>query len=378
MLFDVVIVGAGLAGATLGIRLAQAGQKVCILEKDSFPRDKLCGEFLSPESKAILEGTGCWQEIEKAGPKTIRYARFTASGGAELTGKLPGVGIGISRLCLDQILAQKCLELGVELLENSEAISYNRHEDSFEVWHGNLANSKKVACRRLVLAHGRRARLDRQLERRFLKQKHPYVGFKQHHRCIDEDTYQGLEEQVEIHAVPGGYCGMSHVEGGLTNVCMLLKQEVLAESGTKLTSIRSYLSQHNAYLARRLEKLRATESDLLSVSQVPFCGKAAFERGIFLVGDAAGVIAPLAGDGQAMALQSAEMLSRLFLASPDTSNHQLGSRWQRIFRRKYALRLALGRRLQEGLLKPRSANLLVGTISGVPGAFSLLSRLTRG
>ena len=111
-LCDVAIAGGGPAGSALAIHLARAGRRVMLFERDRFPRDKLCGEFLSPEARALLLELGCLDEVLASGAVPIRRARFTSVRGRILEFPLPGEGLGISRAALDGILFRQAAASG--------------------------------------------------------------------------------------------------------------------------------------------------------------------------------------------------------------------------------------------------------------------------
>ncbi|MGH7370748.1 MAG: NAD(P)/FAD-dependent oxidoreductase, partial [Candidatus Methylomirabilales bacterium] len=89
---DVLVVGGGPAGSAVAILLARAGLKVCLLEKSHFPREKPCGEYVSPGCLSILDRLGLLSALEALGPQSIRGMRIVAPGGTVLTGVYPGNG----------------------------------------------------------------------------------------------------------------------------------------------------------------------------------------------------------------------------------------------------------------------------------------------
>lgn len=389
MRYDIAIIGGGLAGSALAALLARTGRRVVLFEKDQFPRDKLCGEFLSPESQDELRRLGALDAVLETGPTRIRRARFTTEGGSELRLRLPGDGLGVTRWALDALMFEHARSVSAETRAGTEVRSVEPGSQGMLRIQGLGPDREpfEVEAAWVVGAHGRRARLDHQLQRPFISQKHPYVGLKRHHRAADNAAGRALSaelsDHVEIHAFEGGYCGMSFVETGEVNVCMLLKQDSLRDAEhADWQTVRTHRLSRNRRLAERLDALVPVDDHVLAVAQIPFVDRFRFARGVLFVGDAAGMIAPMAGDGQAMALSSAGLLADLITASkrqPTASERaELGARWDQVWRTTFERRLVLALRLQTGLLNAKTANRLVGAISRVPGLAGLLARQTRG
>ncbi len=391
MRYDVAIVGAGLAGCALATSLARQGRRVVLFEKQRFPRDKLCGEFLSPESQGELQTLGLLPQVQEVGPAPIRKARFTTESGAEIRFPLPGQGLGLSRWCLDAMLFAHAQASGAEGRVEHE-VSRVQPGAQGELLVEGLDGARapfSIQADWVVASHGRRARLDHALHRPFMQQRHPYLGLKRHHRASPGDPgtelSAALSDSVEIHAFEGGYCGMSFVQTGEVNVCMLVRQDGLssgAEGGRyDWDSVQRRLLDRNPHLRERLRALEPSDAQTLAVSQVPFVPKARFARGVLFVGDAAGMIAPLAGDGQAMALTSARVLATLLAQAPvqPTASERaaLGARWDARWRARFGLRLRVALELQERLLSARTADRLVRGVAWVPGLAAGLARLTR-
>jgi len=380
---DFAIVGGGLAGSALAIYLAHAGRQVVVLEKDHLPRDKLCGEFLSPESKALLEELGCLGEVLARGAVSIRRARFTSPAGVDLEMELPDSGLGVSRAVLDDIVFRRAAACGASIYEGSEVTSITAvGEERSKV----QTLTEAIGTRCPIAAYGRFTRLDRAHGRAFVNRAHPHVGFKKHHRVTADAAGQRLldaiGDTVEIHTFEGGYCGISPIEANHINVCMLVSKQFVSRLPTsRWDSIHATLCDQSPSLRERFAALEPIDNQLLAVGHVPFSAKEITRGSILYVGDAAGMIAPLCGDGQAMALSSARVLGDLLCALPqEFDSRELGSvarAWRRRWRQHYGARMVWGRFLQSTLLNPATARLALACLRRAPRLTQRLVRWTR-
>lgn len=364
------VVGGGLAGTVFSMVLARAGLSVLLVEKDRFPRDKLCGEFLSPESTAALDAVGAWTGIAAWAPPTLNTARFTTSRGKQTRFRLSQAGFGVSRYRLDAYLWQQAQECGVQTLRGTvhsvEAVPEGGHR--LLVQTDGEAQTRQVSG--WVGAFGRHSRMDAHWGGRRAKSGR-WVGIKRHHRDV---AAADLGSAVEIHSFAGGYCGVNRVEGDRVNVCALVTSMWAKRAGPKDRWFEA-MAEANPLLARRLAGLEPDpERSTLAVSAIDFARFEPCRDGVPLLGDAAAMIAPLAGDGQGMALTSATMLAESILQS---GPEEAMERWAVSYRRRFKARLQLGRALQGALLHPWGAECLVGACRLVPGLGTFLAERTR-
>jgi flavin-dependent dehydrogenase len=380
---QIAVVGGGPAGSAVAAVAARRGRDVVLFERDAFPRSKLCGEFLSPEAQGLLDRIGCLAEVRAAGAVEIMRARFTAPSGARIEIPLPAPAIGVSRRALDAILFDAARRAGAEGVERAEVRSIGR-PGAFRLDVLRDRDRAETCDAEVVLAaYGRRTRIDVEMGRGFTNERHPFVAFERHHRASGSRIERELAGSVEIHTVDGGYCGMSHVEGGVVNVCMLLEQRFVdVVGGADWGAILSALGRSNAALGARLAELEPVDGEPLAVAEIPFGRRELAKDGVVFLGDAAGMIAPMLGDGQAMALESAVLLAGLLDALPKSASHEdvdrLGRRWARAWRLRFEVRIGLGRILQNLSFVPEHADRMIRTVRGIPGLPALLARWTRG
>jgi menaquinone-9 beta-reductase len=343
MIYDAIMIGAGLAGCSTAIQLAQRGYRVLLLEQQKYPIHKLCGEFLSIEVISIFERLGILAAVRSAGAVPIRHASVTTCTGQSFHSDLPGTALGLSRYQLDLILMQRAEAVGATCQDGTAVTAI-----AGDLRQGFTVTTRQdtFTARMVIGAYGKRSGLDRSLTRPFVQRSSPFVAFKAHYTGIE------LPSVVELHAFPGGYCGLSQIESGRINVCWIghdKKMQAAAGKGER----NNVLSQ-NPVLAQRLESMECISSASQALSQITFELKGKFDQDVWMIGDTAGMIAPLCGDGMAMALRSAELavpIASDFLQGEleiDALKRQYTSAWNREFR----TRLQLGRLMHYGFINP--------------------------
>lgn len=361
---DAAVMGGGPAGSALAALLAASGRRTVLLERDRFPRRKVCGEFLSTEAQGLLRKIGCLDAVRNLAPASIRRGRFYSASGREARFPLGGEAWGLSRWALDAALFKHARDRGVHAFEGANVVGVSGGRLDVELSaSGEPSRRVSLEAPLVVDARGRQAA--------------PagtgplFIGYKR--RYLPETGREDLlEGAVEIHLFPGGYCGLNSVEGGAVNVCLLARDAWLsALPSTHWEAVADALKAASPSLRRRLDALRP-DGPASAVARVRLASP---ERPAALtIGDAAGMIAPLCGDGQAMALESALMLARLVDGRPLPA---LERAWADAWTRRFSPRLRTGRALQSLLLRPWAAEVAVGLVNLWPPAAGLLVRATR-
>jgi menaquinone-9 beta-reductase len=376
--YDAAIVGGGPAGCSAAITLAMSGVRVVLFEAKTYPHHKVCGEFLSPECIHALDALGVTPALRAAGPVLIETVRITAPDGTAWRGRFPGAALGISRSLFDATLAGHACALGVEVREATTVTTVRGDlRDGFELELRTATGRAQVQARTVIAAHGKRGILDRALKRRFLDQPQPFVALKNH--------FHGppLPNHIDLHTFPGGYCGMSEIEGGAANVCLLAHQSVFQDGPNGPAEVGAFLEwmqRQNPRLGEWLCQAEPVHERWLSIGQVPFIRKRAVVDDILMAGDAAGLIVPLAGDGIAMALVGGRLAAAhtaAFLGGKLTAE-RLRRQYARDWQREFGGRLALARFLQVVMLRPRLLSLGLRLINAVPPLGEFLVARTRG
>lgn len=332
----IVIIGGGLAGLISAVNLAKAGIPCLVIEKKTYPFHRVCGEYISNEALPFLSSLGLYPE-EFAPPQISRFMLSSIRGKAE-TLPLDLGGFGISRYAFDHFVYQQAKGLGVEFALNTEADNVQFEGDKFHV-----STAAKIYEADVVIgAFGKRSKLDIQLNRDFTRKRSPYVGIKYHVRTDHPD------DLVALHNFPGGYCGVCRVEDGKTNLCYLTHRDLLRQ----FRNVPQF--QENVLYQNPFLKSIFTNADFIfrspeTINEISFETKLPVDRHILMTGDSAGMITPLCGNGMAMAIHSAKILSEQvirFCREASFSRAQLEKNYEQAWTTNFSRRLWTGRQVQ--------------------------------
>jgi flavin-dependent dehydrogenase len=358
--YDVLVIGGGLAGLSLATLLGRKGYSVLVLEKDSYPKHKVCGEYITMQSKPFLEELGI--SIATLQLPVIDNLHVTDTKGNEVKTQLPYGGFGISRYKLDGELAALAQQAGVTLLTKSRADHVAFESGQFTVQATGKAYQAKVA----IGSWGKRSNIDIKWQRNFTKEKHSalnnYMGIKYH--------IQGPWEKdvVGLHNFTNGYCGISPIENDTYCLCYLSTAEALRSHGNDLKKMESAVLMRNTWLAEIFSTSTFLYDAPLAISQISFERKEQVHDHVLLLGDAAGMITPLCGNGMAMALHSAKIATTYvdrFLQghiSRDSMENGYYKQWEHSFAR----RTKIGRVVQNNFGKDKTTALFLKTMKHMP------------
>jgi flavin-dependent dehydrogenase len=294
--FDVIIVGGGLAGLTNAIHLSKFKQRVLLIEKNSYPKHKVCGEYISNEVLPYLNSLGI--DPIKEGAKKISKVQVSTTKGNLIKGVLPLGGFGMSRYFLDSLLLKKARFNGVQVLKDSvDSICFKNG-----VFTVQTKDSKSFQSKITIGAFGKRSILDLKMDREFIKKKSPYLAVKLH---VKGDFPENL---IALHNFKGGYCGVSKVENNSINLCYITEYNSFKKY-KNITDFQKQVVFKNKHLKKIFEESTSVFEKPLTISQISFETKKPVEKHIIMCGDTAGMIHPLCGNGMGMAITSARLAS---------------------------------------------------------------------
>lgn len=365
---SVIIIGAGLAGLTNALYLAQSGLDVVLFEKETFPRHKVCGEYISNEVLPFL------QELRvdpfALGATKISRCSISSIKGREVEAPLPLGGFGISRFRLDDHLQQCCQEVGVRLITDSvKQIQYVGNHfrvqtQTKEIWEAGL----------VIGAYGKRSRLDKEQARSFIQQRAPYLAVKRHFAGDFPD------DLVALHNFKGGYCGVSKVEEGRINVCYLADYAAFKQY-KNIERFEQEVVYKNPHLSHCFQTFQSLFEAPLTISQVSFAEKERVHEHVLMSGDSAGMIHPLCGNGMGMAIGSAQLLSALvlrYLGGEFSSRSELEVSYKQQWQQQYRKRLLAGRAFSALFARNNMFDHAVSILTRVPVVLPFFIRQTHG
>jgi len=365
---DVAVIGAGIAGGSAAKALADRGWETLLIDKGRFPRHKVCGEFLSPESRSALASLGLTETLAQLRPSPITRARLVPDRGEALEIALPGQAFGVSRYALDAALRQAASASGARLVANTCVTNVTPERGGFAI---ETRQGTTYRARAVIAAWGANRRAG--LPGRAASAGSAHFGVKTHLRGV------GLGPVVELYFFPGGYLGLAPVEDGLVNAAALLSRQAFAHAEPSVAGLIAAAARRHPQLREKLAGAVPVPGSQAAVAPVRFSRRPAAWDVVPRVGDAAVMLPPLCGDGMSMALRSAERCA--LLADGCLRGRLSLSRWEqeyvRAIRREFAGPLRWGRLAQAMLASPASFRLLLGLGHLAPGLARGLMRATR-
>jgi menaquinone-9 beta-reductase len=369
--YDVAVIGGGLAGLSLSILLAKSKYRVCLFEKEKYPFHKVCGEYISFESWDFLQSLGVplsdWKLPE------IRRLLVSAPNGKCVEHDLMLGGFGLSRYILDSTLAEIAKKSGVVLLEQNK-VNDVEFDNFFTIRNGGETVEAKLVCG----SFGKRSNLDIKWKRPFTQGKNNrfnnYVGVKYHIRI------EAPKDLIALHNFKHGYCGLSKIEGDDFCLCYMTTAENIQANENSIKKMEKNVLQKNPFLQKIFSEATFLFSDPLTISQISFEKKSLVENNILFIGDAAGMITPLCGNGMSMALHGSKIAHRCiddFLQNK-TSRQNMEKRylveWEQIF----AKRIRIGRMIQGFFGSELLSNIMISSLKPFPKFIAHLIKQTHG
>jgi len=366
--YDYAIVGGGLAGLSLAIQLRKLHLNVVLFEKESYPFHRVCGEYISMESWNFLVGLGV--PLNTLNLPLIDTLNVSAPNGKLLTHKLPLGGFGISRFKLDYLLFQLAQKLGVQVQTDCMVM---------DVKDNQIKTTKGVfEAKHTIGTWGKRSKIDAALTRDFLQPKNRklnnYVGVKYHVKGnLPANT-------IALHNFKNGYCGISKIEDNLYCLCYLVKGNELKKANGNIKKMEENLLMKNPFLKKYFTEFPSAYHKPLSISQISFEPKTQQEQGIVMVGDAAGLIAPLCGNGMSMALHASVLLAKqIALVQQENKPYaQALVAYEKEWKLQFSNRLKAGRIIQSLFGNPTLTNMLISALKPFPTLVNALVKQTHG
>ena len=365
------MIGGGLAGLAAALDLAGRGHRVTVVERKQYPFHKVCGEYVSNEVLPYLRRLGA--DPAALGPAAISRFLLSSPGGRVLTSPLDLGGFGVSRYLLDDFLYRRGLASGVtyHLKSTVTDVTFDAAADQHRV---TLADGRQLAARVVLGTYGKRANLDRQLNRSFFAQRSPYLGVKYHLRLPGH-----ARDVVALHNFADGYAGISAIEGDKLCFCYLTSRRNLKCHGT-IPALEAAVLARNPHLREILGAAEMLYPQPEVINEISFAPKQPVEQHVLMCGDAAGLITPLCGNGMAMALHGAALAAAAAHAfgAGQTTRAGMETQYTRAWQAQFGARLRVGRAVQQLFGGPVLSEAVVGSLRHWPAAVRALMRRTHG
>ena len=366
--FDVIIVGGGLAGLTSAIHLSTRKKRVLLIEKNEYPKHKVCGEYISNEVLPYLNSLGINPINE--GAKQITKVHISTTKSNLIKGELPLGGFGMSRYFFDNLLVKKAQLNGVQILKDTvDSIHFKK--DSFTI---TTKSSGVFQSKITIGAFGKRSSLDQKMKRKFIQKKSPYLAVKIHVKGVFP------ENLVALHNFKGGYCGVSKVEDNAINVCYITEYRSFKKH-KNITDFQEQVVFKNEHLRKIFKESTPVFEKPLTISQVSFQTKNPVEDHIIMCGDTAGMIHPLCGNGMGMAISSARLASvRIlqFLNGEIKTREGLEKQYLRDWNKEFKIRLKTGHFIAWLFRNQTISQIAYSILKRIPSLLPKMIKFTHG
>jgi len=351
--YDLIVAGAGPAGSACAITAARAGVRVLLLEKDRFPRQKVCGEFVSPESLALLQGLLDKQTLRS---HTLVDATRIFVDGKCLELPITPAAQSIPRFELDARLFEAAQHAGAITRDQTTILEVRREGEIFQV----ETQCGVFPARAVVNSTGRWSKLT-QFE---VAENEKWLGLKVH--CSETSP----PSSVDLYFFPGGYCGVTPVDSATVNACAMVRADVAR-------SMEEVFSKHPELL-RRSQNWQPL-FPAVTTSPLYFREPETDADGMLLAGDSAGFIDPFAGDGISLALQSGTLAGETlipFLEGKYVLDHAR-RQYRSAYKKRFAPAFRNAARLRSAFAAPKWVRAVAFSVAGIPGVGKSLIKRTR-
>ena len=361
---DNLVIGGGPAGSMLALRLAAAGRRVMLVEREPAAHDKVCGEFLSREAVHYLRQTGL--DPLALGAHVIRTVRLS-SGDKVTSSQLPFEALSLSRRSLDEALlaraAQTCEVLRRAAVESLAADG--------ELWSASLTGGRTLRSSTIFLATGKH---DLRGYTRPAGRQSDLVGFKLH-LALAPAKIGALRQVMDLYLFPGGYGGLSLIEENAANLCLVVRRSILRKVGLReqggWPQLLEFILSGNRHLRSLLDGAHPLNSRPLAISPIPYGYLAKESDGLWRIGDQAAVIPSFTGDGMSIALHSATLAAQMFLAGKCSADYT------RVLRAQTRRQMSLATWLSRACVTPAGRATALAALPLAPGLLRWIAASTR-
>jgi flavin-dependent dehydrogenase len=385
MTYDALIIGGGPAGASTALLLARAGWSVAVVEKKTFPRRKVCGEFISATTLPLFEALGVGRQFfGRAGPDVRRVGLY--AGETVLAADMPAPadtsarwGRALGREHLDLLLLEAARRAGAHIWQPCAAAELRRTRTGYECGIVAKNGSRILAARLLVLAHGS-------------WDVGPLHGARRPHRPSDLLAFKAHFEDSDLPAdlmpllvFPGGYGGMVHSDAGRVSLSCCIRRDALwrcrqLHGGSAGEAVLAHIRSHCDGVRETLKRSRLNGA-WLSAGPINPGIRRHYASGAFFVGNVAGEAHPIVAEGISMAIQSAWLLAQRLIARSDEAMtlralSEIGAAYSRDWKSSFSLRLRAAAIFAHLTMRPAIAALCLPLLEQFPRILTLGAHLS--
>lgn len=371
--YDCAIIGGGLAGLCLAIQLAEKDIEVVLFEKNEYPFHKVCGEYISMESLDFLKRLGL--PFEALNLPVINELGISSEKGFMLDHTMKMGGFGISRYSLDHHLSRIAIYKHVTILQNCKVNAVEKKDgQDYEIYTSQGVFSANIVCGSYGKYTPSFIQKDEDYAVAENKDGVNYIGVKYH---IKTDLAQN---RIELHNFSDGYCGISKVDNDWYCLCYLTTSRNLHNHGKDIKAMEAQVLCKNPYLKRYFSESEFVNAAPLAISNIHFNKKQTHVRDMFLLGDAAGSITPLCGNGMSMGMRASFLLAtelvRYFQKQSSLAEALAG--YNLAWNKNFGQQITAGYYLQSLFGKKYTTHFALKTLAKVPVVMDKLVALTHG
>ncbi len=366
MATDVIVVGAGPAGSATALLLARRGYRVSIVDRARFPRPKPCGEYVNPDAAARLDALGVGPAIGAAGT-TLSGVRIVGRDGCAVWAPFPaGRALLVSRIHLDHTLVCAAARAGAQVIEEFRVEGTTPGPEP-AVAGRHRGRTIRMSARLVIGADGLRSVVARRAG--------PLEAAVDGHYTIGAH-FEILEAPVpglSLHLGHGWFAGAAVYGAGTGNIVAAVARSALRQARGNVEALFSNACEQLPVLRALVRRARRV-TPFVSVGPLGYTRRRAVDSGLLLVGDAAGTINPMTGEGIAMALRSAEMAAAAAdeVLRGGTASRQALDRYERARIDAFKERWTVSRALQWILRRPALASSLLARMAADPRLATVL------
>ncbi len=371
-IYDCAIIGGGLSGLCLAIQLADKGLTVIVFEKNEFPMHKVCGEYISMESHQFLKELGL--DLNTWDLPYINRLGISSEQGFMLNAPLDLGGFGISRYTLDHELFKLAVAKGVTVVEHCKVQDVKHIKESpitvVETLNGNY---------KAILVCGSYGKytpafVNEQSDYNTDKNSTNYIGVKYHIKT------NLASDRIELHNFKDGYCGVSKVDKEWYCLCYLSNAKNLKNHGNNIKHMEENVLYKNLYLKHYFTQSEFVTPQPLIISNIRFSKKQTHTHTMLLLGDAAGSISPLCGNGMSMGMRASKLLAGEIIAyfNEHRSKKLLLNNYAAAWNKTFNTRIKAGYYLQNIFGKKTTTHVALKALNKLPGLTKKIISLTHG